>query len=162
EVGIVHRDLKPSNVFLAQEAGEEVVKLFDFGVAKMETAPIEERTATGMLLGSPHFMSPEQVLGEGVDLRSDLWSLAVLLFVMLTGGRPLAGPPPPQILAATPREGPPRAPQPPPPPPAAIDEFFARAFSRDPAGRFASAREFFEAFAEIARSGATHSAPAVT
>jgi eukaryotic-like serine/threonine-protein kinase len=86
--GIVHRDLKPENVFLAQERGSFQVKLLDFGIAKvMEAAGgMGSRTKTGALLGTPAYMSPEQILQpKDVDPRSDLFSVGVLAYEMLTG-----------------------------------------------------------------------------
>ncbi len=93
DAGIVHRDLKPNNVFLARVDDEEVVKLLDFGVAKLQwngaLDPHNESTQQGLLLGSPCYMSPEQARGhKNIDHRSDLWSLAVILFRSLTGVRP--------------------------------------------------------------------------
>jgi len=86
---IVHRDLKPENVFLAREGGAQfVVKLLDFGIAKvMDVAGgMGTKTRTGMLLGTPAYMSPEQVKNsKDVDARSDLWSCGVMLYEMLTG-----------------------------------------------------------------------------
>ncbi len=92
--GIVHRDLKPGNVFLAREpdGDEETVKLLDFGVSKILSAKDNVATATGSALGSPAYMSPEQARGDrGVDHRSDLWALGVVLFEMIAGSRPFVG-----------------------------------------------------------------------
>jgi len=89
EGGIVHRDLKPGNIFLARSHGEEVVKLLDFGVAKLRGGALGNVTQTGMLLGSPSYMSPEQARGhQTVDHRSDLWALGVIIFRALTGVKP--------------------------------------------------------------------------
>ncbi|MBN1773996.1 MAG: serine/threonine protein kinase [Deltaproteobacteria bacterium] len=91
ERGIVHRDLKPANVFLTQ-LGErrDFVKLLDFGVAKVLGGDrVSHFTRTGVLLGTPTYMSPEQVQGSrGVDHRCDLWAVGVILFRALTGRRP--------------------------------------------------------------------------
>jgi eukaryotic-like serine/threonine-protein kinase len=91
---IIHRDLKPDNVFLHREAGSsgEVVKILDFGVSRVEIAGDAGGTATGILIGSPAYMSPEQARGSKPDPRSDLWSLGVVLFETLTGARPFPGP----------------------------------------------------------------------
>ncbi|WP_437782963.1 serine/threonine-protein kinase [Sorangium sp. So ce1097] len=94
ERGIIHRDLKPSNIFLHTEAGESdhVVKILDFGVSKFITGPQQMRTATGILIGSPAYMSPEQVRSQAdIDTRADLWALGVVLFEMLTSRRPIQG-----------------------------------------------------------------------
>jgi tetratricopeptide (TPR) repeat protein len=90
--GIVHRDLKPENVMLVQHEGDsDFAKLFDFGIVKLLDAPAtegENLTQVGQRFGTPAYMSPEQALGKSVDARSDLYSLTVLLYEMLTG-RPL-------------------------------------------------------------------------
>ncbi|WP_437648879.1 serine/threonine-protein kinase [Sorangium sp. So ce362] len=94
ERGIIHRDLKPSNIFLHTEPGESdyVVKILDFGVSKVLAGPDQVRTATGILIGSPAYMSPEQVRAQGdIDTRADLWALGVLMFEMLTSRRPIQG-----------------------------------------------------------------------
>ncbi|MGK3991146.1 protein kinase [Sorangium sp. So ce136] len=94
ERGIIHRDLKPSNIFLHAEPGESnyVVKILDFGVSKFLTGPQQARTATGILIGSPAYMSPEQVRAQGdIDTRADLWALGVVMFEMLTSRRPIQG-----------------------------------------------------------------------
>jgi eukaryotic-like serine/threonine-protein kinase len=154
EVGIVHRDLKPGNVFLAREGGEEVVKLLDFGIAKDTQAAFGGGvTGTGALLGSPHYMSPEQVRSSNrVDHRTDLWALGVIAFRCLTGRLPFPSEelgevlidvctaPIPLASAIAPDLGP------------GVDHFFARALTRDPAGRFQSADELMDAL--IAMGGA--------
>ncbi|HPC84676.1 MAG TPA: protein kinase [Thermoanaerobaculaceae bacterium] len=80
--GVVHRDIKPANILLTPQG---LVKITDFGVARLESSNL---TATGQFIGTPNYMSPEQVMGRSVDGRSDLFSLGVVLFEMLTGSRP--------------------------------------------------------------------------
>lgn len=80
--GVVHRDIKPANIIITPQG---VVKITDFGVARLESSNL---TATGQFIGTPNYMSPEQVTGSELDGRSDLFSLGVVLFELLTGGRP--------------------------------------------------------------------------
>lgn len=108
ENGIVHRDVKPSNIMIVRDGH---VKITDFGIARMASAAV--RTQTGMVLGSPKYMSPEQVVGKLTDHRSDIFSLGVMLYEMLTGQAPFSGenvnaimyqtlnsvPPPPSTLS---------------------------------------------------------------
>jgi serine/threonine-protein kinase len=92
-VGIVHRDLKPENVLLVPDPdvpGGERVKIIDFGIAKREGADHHERTATGIVLGTPTYMAPEQ-WQRAVDPRADIYSLGVVLYVMATGELPFSG-----------------------------------------------------------------------
>jgi hypothetical protein len=90
--GVVHRDIKPENVFLARRESERLQPMIvDFGVAKVDVPMDLELTKNGMLLGSPAYMSPEQARGAPVDHRADIWSLAVVLYEMVTGVRPFDG-----------------------------------------------------------------------
>jgi serine/threonine-protein kinase len=94
EKGIIHRDMKPENIFL-QKAGtkDEKVKILDFGIAKMSILDQEGRklTKTGIVFGTPEYMSPEQAAGKPVDKRIDIYSLGIILFEMLTGKVPYTG-----------------------------------------------------------------------
>lgn len=89
ELGIVHRDLKPDNIIIAPgKNGHDIAKVVDFGIAKaIEEAPAESLTRTGLVIGTPEYMSPEQLLGDPVDTRSDIYSLGCILYQMLTGRR---------------------------------------------------------------------------
>ncbi|WP_170229001.1 serine/threonine-protein kinase [Polyangium fumosum] len=92
EAGITHRDLKPENVFLAAERdGSHFPKLLDFGIAKLMDDDVAHKTGSGVLLGTPLYMSPEQARGKKVDPRSDIYSLGVMIHEMLTGSVPFAG-----------------------------------------------------------------------
>jgi eukaryotic-like serine/threonine-protein kinase len=153
DAGIVHRDLKPRNVFLARVGDDEVVKVCDFGIAK-ELRPGEiaarDETATGTLLGSPHYMSPEQARGGRVDQRSDLWSMGVLAFEAITGRRPFVGDNMGDVIVRICTDPVPAVSQGADGLPAELDGFFARALAREPSQRFASARELAEALQAIA------------
>ncbi|KYG10530.1 hypothetical protein BE21_11405 [Sorangium cellulosum] len=145
EAGLVHRDLKPANLFLAraEEEQEEIVKVLDFGIVKETGVHLtEEVTRTGELLGSPHYMSPEQVRGEkDVDQRSDLWSLGVILFCAVTGELPFQGDQLGAVIANILVAPVPSASTLAPDLPPAMDAFFARALARERAQRFQSIGE---------------------
>jgi serine/threonine protein kinase len=94
--GIVHRDVKPSNILLASS---DHVRVADFGLAKPIEVDASFVTVTGIVLGTPHYIAPEQARGEAVDLRTDIYSLGVTLYEMATGTRPFGGKTPVEILA---------------------------------------------------------------
>jgi hypothetical protein len=152
DAGLVHRDLKPSNVFLARIDGDEVVKVLDFGIAKAHgPTPEGELTKTGMLLGTPQYMSPEQLRSaKRVDLRSDLWALGALLFQCITGTHAFTGESLADLILAITIDPIPAPSQVCPGLPSDVDAFFSRALQREPDARFQSAREMAEAFSRIA------------
>ncbi len=158
--GIVHRDLKPENVFLAWEgegSSSAIAKVLDFGVAKSRSATM--KTATGAVLGTFPYMSPEQIDGRSVDHRSDLWSLGVLGCECLTGERPFRGETPTQVgLAIALRRC--ALPSTVAPVPRGFDEWFARATAIDPDDRFQSATELAREFGELSRQPVVWSAGA--
>src|SRR5262245_41421986 len=134
--GVIHRDLKPSNVLVGER---NAVKIIDFGLAK--ATAVDGMTATGMLMGTPYYMSPEQVRGRRVDAASDLYSLGALAYHLVTGRPPFAGenaiavgfahlsevPPPPRQLRAD--------------VPAELDAAIVRALAKEPSDRPRSAAE---------------------
>jgi eukaryotic-like serine/threonine-protein kinase len=138
ERGVVHRDIKPANVMLTSDGQ---AKIADFGIARIESSSM---TQAGALLGTPAYMSPEQLMGQVVDARTDIYSSGVLLYQLLTGERPFDGgmssimhkalntePPPPSQLSVT--------------APPSFDEVVRRAMAKRPENRFSSARAFAEA-----------------
>ena len=147
--GIVHRDLKPDNIWLTPGAERVIAKVLDFGIAKSEQAlRTSSKTRTGAILGTPAYMSPEQIDGAAVDWRSDLWALGVLVHECLTGALPFEAESLGKLFVAilqsttpSPRERVASL-------PASIDAFWARALQREPAARFQSAAEMAMALAE--------------
>ncbi len=134
--GVVHRDIKPSNIMLLPRGQ---VKIMDFGIARMRTSDL--KTSTGVVLGTPKYMSPEQVAGSPVDNRSDIFSLGVVLYEMLTRSSLFGGNDTPQILHnVTSREHTPpsRVNREVPP---LLDFVVARALKKDPAVRYQDAYE---------------------
>ncbi|WP_433930225.1 serine/threonine-protein kinase [Sorangium cellulosum] len=147
--GVIHRDLKPGNIFITSSGGDELVKVLDFGVAKSSCSR-DRITKTGMVLGTPRYMSPEQTMApKQVDYRSDLWSMAVILFRAITGQCPFAGATINELVRHICQTSFPRASALAPELPPSIDAFFTRAFQFDPGARFQSGKEMMEAFAAI-------------
>lgn len=130
--GIVHRDIKPANILLREDDG--TAKIADFGVARLPTSKL---TQSGASIGSPAYMSPEQIRGGQVDGRSDLFSLACILYESLCGRRPFAGDDLTQIAYAVAHTDPEPITRLVPGLPAGLDRFFQRALAKDPARRFA-------------------------
>jgi hypothetical protein len=152
---IVHRDVKPANVMVAPDGR---CKLTDFGVAYVPTSTM---TQTGMALGSPRYMSPEQALGMPVDGRSDVFSLGVMLYEMLTGRNPFQRPTDTSPLPVLHRiASEPHAPvrQLDPGIPAAYDVILARALAKKADGRYARAAEMAQALRAVSGDPATASA----
>ena len=151
---VLHRDIKPDNIFLCHQDGDDelFVKLLDFGIAKAHTSEGQEitldgQTKTGQVVGTPFYMSPEQVTAQKViDLRSDLWSLGIVAFEALTAKRPFDGPSFGALAVKIATGDAPRPTDVNPNLPVTIDEWFAKACAREPSKRFGSARELSDAF----------------
>jgi len=144
--GIIHRDLKPDNIFLAEVEGhaERVVKVLDFGIAKVfegDKALDQLETQAGTVFGTPRYMSPEQAQGKKLDPRSDLYSVGVLLYQLLTGAPPFVDDDAVVVMAKHIREEviPPRRLRPDSPIPASLDHLVSRTLEKDPERRFGSA-----------------------
>jgi CheY-like chemotaxis protein len=158
QAGLVHRDIKPANVFLARESGNELVKLLDFGIAtrRPQTEDSSADESAGRWLGTALYMSPEQLRGQAVDTRSDLWALGIVSYRILTGRQPFQGSTLTQLAHAICSEAHVPVSQLVPALDGRVDAFFERALAKEPAQRFANAEEFATAFAALP---ASHPAP---
>ena len=152
ENGIVHRDLKPRNIQLVPEREHEVAKVLDFGIAKIIAKRLEHvsvHTSTGEMLGTPLYMSPEQLRGRrDVDHRADLWALAIVTFECLLARRPIAADTLGDLILAVCLEPMPRASTVAPVPPG-FDDWFNKATEREPANRFQTAKEMFDGLSAV-------------
>ncbi|MDA8092501.1 MAG: protein kinase [Betaproteobacteria bacterium] len=133
--GIVHRDIKPANIVVVRE---DLVKITDFGIALV---PAGTRTLAGKVLGSPRYMSPEQVIGQSIDGRSDIFSLGVVLYEMLTGRSPFTGDNISTIMYRILNETPPAPSMVSPGVPAAFDAIIQKTLAKDPSARYQDAKE---------------------
>jgi serine/threonine protein kinase len=162
EMKIVHRDLKPENVMICKDAdGAERAVVMDFGLAKERRAEAElqKLTATGIILGTPEFMSPEQLRGKPLDSRTDVYSLSLMTFEMLTGRLPFTGRTQQEMMIARLRSEPTplRLARPDLEFPESVERVLLKSMSRDPGDRHASAPEFASALAQAASGEATES-----
>lgn len=143
--GVVHRDIKPSNLIITNQG---LLKVADFGIARVDTSNL---TMVGMMIGTPPYMSPEQIRGLEVDHRSDLFSAGVVLYELLTGDKPFSGnmdavtykicheePQPPSERSALKL-------------PVEVDRLIATALAKDPEARYQDARAFHDALREVAQ-----------
>jgi len=150
EIGVVHRDMKPGNVMLT-DRGE--VKILDFGIAKLAGGAGQELTQTGTVMGTAAYMSPEQASGRPVDHRTDVWSLGVVLYEMLTGERPFRGDSPLAIIHSILHHDPVVEPALPPSAPEGLTALLQRALAKDPALRYGAIQEMADDFARVLVSG---------
>ena len=134
--GIIHRDVKPANIMVRKDG---VAKIADFGIARMQSHSL---TQTGQILGTPNYMSPEQISGRPVDGRADQYSLAVMLYEVLTGEKPFVADSLPTLLFRVVSEMPQPAPRLNPTLSTAIDEVLQRALAKNPDDRFPTCLEF--------------------
>ncbi|MFI6084421.1 protein kinase [Streptomyces sp. NPDC051217] len=152
EMGLVHRDIKPGNVMMTKRG---VVKVMDFGIARAMQSGVTSMTQTGMVVGTPQYLSPEQALGRGVDARSDLYSVGIMLFQLLTGRLPFEADSPLAIAYAHVQEEPVapssinRSITP------AMDALVARALKKNPNERFPSAAAMRDECARVLPQGHT-------
>ena len=149
ELGIVHRDLKPDNILITRtKAGREIAKVVDFGIAKaIQESEGEGLTRTGHVIGTPEFMSPEQLLGDPIDARSDLYALGCILHLMLTAAPPLFAPTREQMIKRRLAEEAPTVDELNAAMPDSIVNIVARLLTRSPNDRYSSAAEVRAALA---------------
>ena len=157
ELEIIHRDLKPENVMIcARPEGEEYAVVMDFGLAKDREAArfLEKLTATGVVLGTPEFMSPEQLRGKPLDRRTDIYSLALVTYEMITGKLPFPGENQQDLLLARLKSQPTpiRELRPDLDLPAELERVLIKALQRTPEERYATAPEFARAL-QLAAAG---------
>src|SRR5512144_1812924 len=153
---IVHRDLKPENIMLVpNEDGSDHAVVMDFGLAKERRADpsIAKLTATGIILGTPEFMSPEQIRGKALDARSDVYALGIVAFEMFTGKLPFQGRNAQEMMIARLRGSPTPLRTLRPELPPALEKAIAKALETNPDSRFPSTLAFAEALSEAEAGG---------
>ncbi len=143
--GVVHRDMKPENVFLTGDVAAPHVKVLDFGISRLDDGAGEGLTKTGMIMGTPSYMPPEQARGERVDHRADIYAVGCILYTALTGAVPFDREEPSATVVAVLTEEPvrPRALE--PSIPEHLEAIIQRAMAKDPDERFASMDELDQA-----------------
>lgn len=153
--GIIHRDLKPDNIWLVEpEKNTKHVKVLDFGIAKLQsTTEMIKLTQQGMIVGTPHYMSPEQCRGEELDVRSDIYSLGVIIYEMLTGRVPFQAPTPVGVVIkhAIERPSPPHELRKDIPP--RLESVVLRALEKGREGRQETAGQLAQEFREALKGG---------
>jgi serine/threonine-protein kinase len=168
DMGIVHRDLKPDNIMLAKNRdGSDCVKVVDFGIAKVANNEAQKVTRTGLVVGTPEYMSPEQLAGDKLDGRSDIYSLALVAFATMTGKLPFPGETVQESMIARLTDEPKRLVEMKADVnwPASVQSVMDRALQRDAELRYSSASEFgrdlYAAVAAMPESAATNAFTAV-
>ncbi|MDF1556490.1 MAG: protein kinase [Deferrisomatales bacterium] len=145
--GIVHRDVKPSNIVRLKNS--DTLKMMDFGIARMENREVTQQTQMGEVLGTPQYMSPEQVLGNPVDARTDLFSLGVVLYQMVTDKKPFDAETLGTLLFRIATEPPPSLEQLAPDVPASLRHVITKLLEKKPERRFQSGKELTTALIKI-------------
>lgn len=160
--GIVHRDLKPSNIILTRDHQEQLqAKVVDFGVAKLKEYSTTGGglTSSGSLIGTPRYMSPEQCAGHTTDARSDIYSMGIILFEMLTGQPPFDAPSATAIAVKHIQQPPPSLKELRPDASPELDQFLRQVLDKDPEKRPQSAADFAKKLGEIVGDSILPSTP---
>jgi len=154
---IVHRDLKPANLYLARTPGRRIVKVLDFGISKFSNDTKGPKTQTGGLLGTPYYMSPEQLTDtKNVDARSDIWTLGIILYQLLSGVVPFHGETMPEVVGQILKNMPGPLRDVRPDVPEALDQAILKCMSSNPSLRFADVGELVTALAPFAPGSQAH------
>ncbi len=141
--GVFHRDIKPSNLYVLDDG---TLKILDFGIARLATSTM---TATGSIVGTPDYMSPEQTIGRDVDQRSDIFSAGALFYAMLTGSKPFSSPDLPTVLRKVQKEDPPPITS--PDVPAGLSRIIMKALAKKKEDRHQTARELASSLVQFRR-----------
>ncbi|PZR08217.1 MAG: hypothetical protein DI536_25245 [Archangium gephyra] len=149
QLGVVHRDLKPENLMLVKRGRQnDFVKILDFGIAKLHVNMAGRKTATGVIIGTPDYMAPEQAGGENIDGRTDLYSLGIIAYELATGKTPFAGMPITAMLVAHLTQEPKAPHLINPNVPVAVSSAIMKAIAKKPAERFTTCGDFAVALEE--------------
>ncbi len=159
--GVLHRDLKPNNLFLVGDPARPTVKLIDFGIARLRVAGDAGATATGVVMGTPAFMAPEQARGARVDTRADIYAVGAIGYACITGRSPYDLSDTAAALHAVLTVDPPRPRSLVPEIPEDLELVLQRAMARDPDDRYATLEAFSEALAPFAPATAGQSSAAL-
>jgi serine/threonine-protein kinase len=147
--GIVHRDVKPGNMIRVRDSG--TIKLADFGIAHTPFAGEADPVRTGPVMGTPHYMSPEQVIGDRLDARSDLWAVGVILYQLVSGKRPFEANTVAALLCRITNDSPKPVAELRADIPASLRRIIARCLEKPPKKRYQSARSLAGAIARVLR-----------